>query len=978
MKKLIFSISLLACLVLLPAMVLGQRTITGKITDSESGEPMPGATVIVVDLFTGAYSDEEGNFSIKLPEGYTTLRVTYVGYPDMEQTVGSSDVLNFSMNPGTTLDEVMVIGYGTVKKEDATGAIQTVNENVFNKGAITGAQELLAGKVAGVQIVTSGDPGGGASIRIRGGSSLSASNDPLIVIDGVPVANDGISGSRNPLNIVNPNDIETFTVLKDASATAIYGSRASNGVILITTKKGSLGKKIKVNYNGSVAVSNRANEARVLNATDYRALINERFDEGHPARDLLGDSDTDWQNEVYQTGIQHDHNISAAGGIGILPYRVSLGYTNKTGLLKTDGFNRGTFALNLTPGFLNNTLQLKLGLKSMMTANRFANRAAIWGSANFDPTQAIYDEGNAYGGYFTWLQDNGDPNTLAAANPLASLYLRNDVSDVQRHIMSAQADYRMPFLPALRANLNLGYDISKGEGTITVPEEASFEFTNKGLMHEYNQTKRNELLDFYLNYVEKFGDLNLDVMGGYSWQHFYKEDYVFGTSFDGTTEVTPMRTTPKEYYLVSLFGRANLTFKNRYLLTMTLRRDGTSRFSPENRYGLFPAAALGIKIIEDKAGKLNNLKVRLGYGVTGQQDIGEDYYPYLARYQSSLVNARQQMGNEFVTTLRANGYDANIKWEETTTYNVGVDYSILNNRIFGSIEYYQRYTTDLLNFIPVPAGTNLTNFITTNVGDLENKGVEISVNTIPYQDKEKNAFWEFGVNMTVNRNNITRLTATEDPNYQGVATGGISGGVGNTIQIHSVGFPSNSFFVYEQVYDDAGIPIEGLYVDRNGDGQITPDDRYRLENPAPDVFFGMTSLFSYKDFEFSFAGRANFGNYMYNNVLSDRGNYNNLYASTNYLSNIHADYATIDFTVPQYLSDHFIEDASFFRLDNITAAYNFRNLFEKQNNIRLSLTVQNPLLITNYSGLDPEVFGGIDNNIYPRSRTFLFGVNANF
>jgi iron complex outermembrane receptor protein len=978
MKKLIFSVFLLGCLLFVPAMVLGQRTITGKITDSETGEGMPGATIIVVDLFTGTYSDGDGNYSIALPEGYDKLRVTYVGYAEVEQTVGSSNELNFTMKPGTTLDEVMVIGYGKVKKEDATGAIQTVGEEFFNQGAITGPQELLAGKIAGVQIVQGSDPGGGAAIRIRGGSSLSASNDPLIVIDGVPVANDGISGARNPLNIVNPNDIETFTVLKDASATAIYGSRASNGVILITTKKGALGKKIKVNYNGNFAVSNTTGKIDVLNGDEYRALITDQFGEGHPAVDLLGTANTDWQDQIYQTGIQNDHNINVSGGIGAIPYRVSVGYTNKSGVLKTDGFNRGTAAINLSPGFLDNRLQINFNLKSMLTANQFANRGAIGSAVRFDPTQEIMDEGNPYGGYYTWTQPNGNPNPIAPANPVALLNQRDDQSDVTRHIISGQIDYRFGFLPSLRANLNLGYDVANGEGSVNVPIDAAFQFADTGLTQIYWQNKRNELLDFYLNYTEEFGDLDVDVMGGYSWQHFFRQSYSYGTNVAGTKIIQPEDTNTREYYLVSLFGRANLTFKDRYLFTFTLRQDGTSRFGPENRFGLFPAAALGVKIIDDQPGAVNNIKLRLGYGVTGQQDIGGDFYPYLARYLSSFPNAQYQFGNQFYTTLRPNGYDANIKWEETTTYNVGIDYAFLDNRISGAIEYYQRYTTDLLNFIPVPAGTNLTNFITTNVGDLENKGFEFSVNAIPYENKENNAFWEIGLNMTLNRNKITRLTATEDPNYQGVFTGGISGGVGNTIQIHSVGYPANSFFVYSQVYDEAGIPIEGLFEDLNGDGQITPDDRYRFENPAPDVFFGLTSLFSYKDFEFSFAGRANLGNYMYNNVLSDGGNYNGLYNSTNFLGNIHGDYQSIDFSVPQYLSDHYIVDASFFRLDNVTAAYNFRNIMEGSNNIRVSLTAQNVFVITNYPGLDPEIFGGIDNNFYPRSRTILLGVNANF
>lgn len=981
MKKLIFSIFLLGCLLFVPAMVLGQRTISGKITDSETGEAMTGATVIVLDLFTGTYSDENGNYSIALPEGYNKIRVTYVGYADVEQAVGSSDELNFSIDPGTTLDEVMVIGYGTVKKEDATGAIQTVGEKFFNQGAITGPQELLAGKIAGVQIVQGGDPGGGASIRIRGGSSLSASNDPLIVIDGVPVSNSDIAGARNPLNIVNPNDIETFTVLKDASATAIYGSRASNGVILITTKKGKLGKKISVSYNGNFAVSNASGKVDVLDATEYRTVIEEQFVEGHPARGLLGESNTDWQDQIYQTGIQNDHNVSIAGGIGIVPYRVSLGYTNKTGILKTDGFNRGTVAINLSPSFLNNRLRVNFNLKSNLTNNRFANRGAIGSAVFFDPTQPVMSGDEEFGGFFTWKQPDGRANPIATSNPLALLEFRDDRSNVTRHIVSGQIDYRFGFLPELRANLNLAYDVSNGNGTIEVPDTAPFELgTYPGLKNAYAQKNENSLLEFYLNYAKKVSDFDIDVMAGYSWQHFLYADFNEGNDFNNASPVPLIEadTFTRENYLLSLFSRANITYKERFLLTVTYRRDYSSRFGEGNRAGNFPAAALGVKIIDDKEGSVNNVKLRLGYGITGQQDLDGNYYPFLARYQSSFDNARYLFGNEWVTTLRPNGYNASLRWEETATYNVGVDYGFLNNRITGSIEYYQRYTSNLLNFIPVPAGTNLSNAIDSNVGDLENKGLEFSVNAIAIDNREKNIFWEIGFNITRNVNEITKLTATEDPTYQGVPTGGISGGVGNNIQIHSVGFPASSFFVYEQVYDEADIPIEGLYVDRNGDGQVTPDDRYRFENPAPDVFLGLTSLFSYKDFDFSFAGRANFGNHMYNNMLSTAGNYNGLYYSSNYLNNIHADYASIDMSVPQYFSDHFVQDASFFRMDNITAAYNFRNLFEKKNNIRISVTAQNVFVITNYTGLDPEIFGGIDNNFYPRSRTILVGVNANF
>ena len=860
----------LLTLLLLPGMLLGQKMISGQVTDSESGDPLIGVRILVVGTTTGTTSDINGNYTLQVPEEGEKLNFSFFSYQSQEVTIGDNNVVNVSLVSGLTLDEVVVIGYGTVKKEDATGSIQAVDAKSFNRGAITSPQQLLAGKVAGVQITPSSDPGGGATIRIRGGSSLSATNDPLIVIDGVPVANDGISGSRNPLNIINPNDIETFTVLKDASATAIYGSRASNGVIIITTKKGKFDKKIKVGYAGNFSIDNRSSEIDVLGAEEFRSLVNERFIEGHPARDLMGSANTDWQNEIFQTAYGTDHNINVSGGVGPLPYRVSLGYTDKAGILKTDHFNRTTVGVNLSPGLLNNTLQINANFKAMFSNNNFADRGAIGSAVSFDPTQPIMSGNQEYGGFYTWLQADGTPNTLAPTNPLALLELRDDNSNVTRIVTSAQIDYRFPFLPDLRANLNLGLDRSRGEGTITVPEFASFAFVDKGLKHEYWSEKSNELLDFYLNYVKDFGgNFNLDVMGGYSWQHFFREDYSFGTNTDGSKILTPEDNTPREYYLLSLFGRLNMNIYNRLLLTFTLRRDGTSRFSPENRWGMFPAAAAAIKIVENSSGPLTNLKLRAGYGITGQQDIGGDFYPYLARYLSSFENARYQLGNEFITTLRPNGYDANIKWEETTTLNIGFDYGLFNNRVFGAFEYYIRETRDLLNFIPVAAGTNLTNFLTTNVGDLKNSGFEFSLNLVPIQSDDMN--WEIGGNVTLNRNEITRLTATDDPNYLGVFTGGISGGVGNNIQIHSVGFPASSFFVYEQVYDDNGVPIEGLYVDRNGDGQVTPDDRYQTENPAPDAFFGFTSNFQYKNFEFLFAGRANVGNSIYNNILSDQG-----------------------------------------------------------------------------------------------------------
>lgn len=974
MKLFIHKFIMLLGMAALPVLGFSQRTISGTVTDGSSGETLIGASILVVGTSTGTVSDVDGTYSLQVPATATTLRFSFTGYEAVEVTIGASNNIDVQMSPGTVLNEVVVIGYGEVKQEDATGSVSQVSSEVFNRGAITAPQELIAGKVAGVQITPSSDPGGGAQIRIRGGSSLSASNDPLIVIDGIPLDNGSISGARNIFDFVNPNDIETFTVLKDASATAIYGSRASNGVIIITTKKGKLGQKVKVEYNGNVSFSNALQTADVLDAKEYTALINSHFEEGHPARELLGSSNTNWQDEIYETGVGHDHNLNFTGGVGPVPYRVSVGYTDKKGILLTDRYQRTTGSINLSPRLIDNRLQVNFSLKGMKTDNRFGNRGAIGGASFFDPTQAVYDENSPYGGYFTWVQAaNGEPNTLSPANPLAQLKLRNDQSNVNRFVISSSFDYRFGFMPELRANLNLAYDKSKGEGTIDVPDYASFAFFDGGVKNTYEQSKENSLLEFYLNYVKEMGQTKLDVMGGYSWQRNYFSDSFVNSNISGS-EITEGDNSG-ELYLLSLFGRVNLTLFDKLLLTGTIRRDGSSRFSEDSRWGVFPAAALGYKLVDNNGkGNVSSLKLRLGYGVTGQQEIG-DYYVHLPRYLGSFENAGYQFGDVFVPTLRPGGYDSKIKWEETTTYNGGIDFGFMDERIYGSFEYYLRKTKDLLNFIPVPAGSNLSNFINTNVGDLENKGVEFALNVNPIRSQKMN--WDFGFNVTANKNKITKLTASDDPSYNGVLTGNISGGVGNTAQIHSVGYPANSFYVYEQVYDETGSPIEGLFVDRNNDGIVNEDDKYRLEKAAPDYFFGFTSTFSYGNFDFSFAGRANVGNYVYNNIQSGTS-FANLYHPTGYLGNVNAVASYLDFNNPQYLSDYFVQDGSFLRLDHVTVGYNFGGMLDKIDFLKLFATVQNPLLVTNYKGIDPEVAGGIDNNVYPRSRTILFGLNARF
>lgn len=959
--------------------LFSQKQITGKVIDNSTNEPLIGASVQVEGTSQGVVTDIDGNFTLEVPAGATRILVSYIGFTPRTVDIGNETSFEIILVPGQLLQEVVVIGYGTVKREDATGSIQVVNSEKFNKGAITSASELLTGKVAGLTVNSSSDPGGGSIIRIRGGSSLSATNDPLIVIDGVPVASDGIAGDRNVLNIVNPNDIESVTVLKDASATAIYGSRASNGVILITTKKSRSTKKLGVEYSGSYAISNRINEINVLNADEFRTFIRSRYAPTHPAQSLLGNADTDWQDLIFQTGQTLDQNLSFSGRAGILPYRLSFGYTDRTGMLKTDKFNRKTAALKLTPKFLDGTLQFIVDVKGMLIKNRFADWGAIGSAAAFNPTVPVYDNG-VYGGYFTFKNQDGNPNTLGPANPLALLELTNNKSDVKRLITNFQADYRLPFLHDLRANLNLAMDDSRGEGLNLTPQNASWAWTDKGRRDIYDQDKTNKLLEFYLNYGPKFGKYALDLVAGYSWQHFFKEDHFKATNFLETKILTPENYNPSEYFLLSLFGRANLNISDRYLITFTLRRDGTSRFAAENRWGLFPAGAFAWKLINNSTGDLSNLKLRLGYGITGQQGISDDdYYNYLPRYLTSYENARYQFGNEFIYTLRPQGYDANIKWEETSTYNAGFDFGFFKDRISGNLDVYHRVTNDLLNFVPVPAGTNLTNFLTTNVGDLENTGVELGLNTIAFRNETQ--LLEIGLNATVNKNKITRLTATDDPNYVGVFTGGIPGGVGNTIQVHSVGFPANSFLVYQQVYDHSNKLVEGLYVDRNGDGIVTPADRYRYKKPAADLTLGFSASYTVGNFDISTGIRGSYGNYVYNSDQANRSIAGGTYGSTGILYNTTRDVWDLNFSTVQLFSDHFVQDASFIRMDHLTAGYRFDKV-KWANGLRLTLTAQNPFLITKYKGLDPEVFNafspGVDGSIYPRSRTFLLGLSATF
>ncbi len=995
LKKLLFMSAAILCL---NTAFAQEMTVSGTVTSSDDGSELPGVTIAVKGTARGTITDFDGKYSIKVASGQT-LVFSFIGYQTQEIVV-SGATQNVTLQIDTkALDEIVIVGYGTVKKDDATGSVVAVNSDDFNKGAITSPQELIVGKTSGVVITpNSGAPGAGATIRIRGGSSLRATNDPLIIIDGVPVSNTGVDGVSNPLSVVNPNDIETFTVLKDASATAIYGSRASNGVILITTKKGKSGSNMKLTYNGNFSVGVPTDYIDVLSGDEFRQLMYEKVKAGQIsefALSRLGNANTDWQKEIYQNAFSHDHNLSLSGAYKKLPYRASIGYTDQNGLLKNSNMKRTTGAVNLNPSLLNDALKINANAKVMMIKNDFSNTDAIGRALQMDPTQPIKNGNTRYGGYFAWTELsendplNGKPNNIATHNPVASLEYRDNTSKATRFIGNAQFDYTLPWIPELRANLNLGYDYTNSEGDNNTNKLASWSYRepDKNLSH-YEQTQTNSLLDFYVNYVKDLDDISskFDVTAGYSWQHFDFEvdrsNRPIELSNDFDVEANKSKDK-RENYLVSFFGRLNYTLLNRYLFTATVRRDGSSRFDEDNRWGTFPSFAFAWKISSEpfleNVKVLSELKLRLGYGVTGQQDLSDNWYPYIPVYTISEVGAFYQFGNKFYPTQRPDRYDPSIKWETTITKNAGLDFSFLDDKFSGSFDYYKRETEDLINEIPIAAGTNFSNYLQTNVGALTNEGFEATLNARAISTTDMSL--ELGVNFTYNKNEITQLTMVDDPNYIGYEVGGISGGADNKVQINSTGHAANTFLLFKQVYDENGMPVEGLYVDKTGKGGVVSDNdlnKYYLETPAPDYLIGLSVRFDYKNFDVSLGGRLNIGNYVYNNNASNMALYQNMYNQSGYASNIPTYINDSKFRTAQYWSDFYLHDASFFRMDNISVGYRFNELLAEKFSGRVSFTVQNAFTITDYPGLDPEVDGGIDNNVFPRPRTFMFGINLEF
>jgi iron complex outermembrane receptor protein len=982
-----------------------QGTVSGRVLD-EKAQPLPGVTVIIEGTQLGGSTNADGQFLIQnVPAGQQTVLASFVGYSTQRLPVNvtngqTSNVNNITLGENTTLlSEAVVVGYGVQRRQDVTGSIATVQAKDFVPGQVTNPEQLVQGKIAGVNITTGGGaPGAATTIRIRGGSSLTANNDPLYVIDGVPVDKSTIQGASNPLSLINPNDIESVTVLKDASALAIYGNRASNGVILITTKRGLQGEKLSVNFSSQTSVSRPFRTYEVLGADEFRSLIQANGLASQAA--TLGAGNTNWQDEIFRTAMTYDNNISLTGNLGKLPFRVSYGNLYQDGIVITNNLKRNTGSLSLSPVILDGHLRIDVNAKGSQLKNRFIDNGQIGNAIFYDPTQSVRSTESQFapfGGYFQYLTPNGVPLTLAPANPVAALNNTNNISEVKRFIGNVQLDYKFHFLPELRANLNLATDISRGSGSTT---NAITDYSNynagatnpnqNGRFSQYKQDKDMRLLEFYLAYNKQLGaNTKFDVQAGYSYQDFEDQGPLYlPYRFDRTTLFTAgQELTVAGYYnpyrLISYFGRANFSVKDRYLLTATLRNDNTSRFSKDNRSGYFPALGLGWRIKGEEFLANNNaiteLKLRAGYGITGQQEIGGPF-DFLPRYVTGRSTVQYQFGVDangnpiFVTTQRPSGYNNDLKWETTATTNVGLDWAIMDNRLSGTIDVYERKTSDLFANVYVPAG-GLSNQLNRNVGKLRNRGAEFALNAVPVRLEDFT--WDLNFNVAYNKTEITDLGPQQE-GFVGYQVEGIPGGTGTNIQINSVGYANNAYYVYQQVYGEDGRPVEGAYVDRNGDGRVNEQDLYRYKQRAPLATFGFSTTLTYKKLTLSTVLRANAGNYVYNSLAGNLGNFANANTATGFVGNIPVGVRDTGFRSQQILSDYYVENGSFIRGENITLGYNVGKIFSEGSNLRLTAAVQNVFLITKYSGLDPEIFNGVDNNFYPRSRTFTFGLNASF
>ncbi|NQW37316.1 MAG: SusC/RagA family TonB-linked outer membrane protein [Flavobacteriales bacterium] len=962
----------LSILMLVPFAMFAQQTVTGKVLEKSTGQPLPGVNIIVKGTTNGTTSDFDGNFNLNVKDENAVLVFSFLGFKTLEVSASSGFMTISLEDDAQALGEVVVIGYGSVKKEDLTGSVDLITSKDFNKGSVVSAQGLISGKIAGVSVTSgSGAPGDGQSIVIRGLGSLSLTSSPLMVIDGIPLNDGGVGGSRNPLNLINPNDIESMVVLKDASATAIYGSRAANGVILITTKKGK-DSDFKFNFNSITTTYTSVDRVDVLSASQFTDLVKATGDADAIAR--LGTSNTNWQDQIYKSAIGTDNSLSALGSAFGVPMRISLGQSDHDGILKRDNFKRTTASLNLTPSFLDDHLKIELNTRAMYTENTFGNRGAIGSAVGFDPTQPVLDPNSIFDNYFSWTGANGYQLNLAGTNPVALINLVDDTAEVRRLVSNAKFDYNLEFFSDITATVNVGFDKSNSHGRNIVSQNIpTSDDTFPGSTNAYTQEATNKLFDAYVTYKKSFNDVhNLTVVAGHSYQSFEFNNFWSDSELKRQGNTSEFIDKSKSV-LLSYFGRLNYDFKGKYLITASLRADASSKLNPNDRWGYFPAAAVAWNINKENFLKdvsaINELKLRVGYGEVGNVN-GLGDYNFLTRYSGSQSTANYQFGSSFLQTFRPEPINENLTWEVGRTINVGLDYALFDSRVSGTVNAYIKETKDLIASAFIDPFTNFGNVINKNIGDMENKGIEFTLNVVPV--KTDDLKWSVSYNVALNKNTVTKLPFDQ-------AVGGISGGVGNNIQIHTKGESPYSFLVYQQVYDNAGKPIEGAFVDRNGDNIINDNDRYIYHDPYANVIMGLNTHLDFYNWDLDIVTRANIGNYAYNNVASSTG-YLRRATDNSILTNLHAsslDNGFVNTTENNLLSSHFITDASFFKIDNITLGYRLDNAIDKVS-FRFFGSVQNVATITNYKGLDPEITGGIDNNFYPRPRSFVLGVNIDF
>ncbi|BAV10058.1 iron complex outermembrane recepter protein [Filimonas lacunae] len=991
-KRLLLPLVLPLLCLALPALAQ-DKVVTGKITDSKDGSPLADVSILVKGSTIGTRTKADGTFTLRIPAGKDSLELTSLNYATQVVAIEGTTINVRLEATNAALGEVVVIGYGTAKKKELTGSVVSVGSKDFQKGTITSPDQLIAGKVPGVSITPAGgQPGSGSTIRIRGGASISGSNDPLYVIDGVPVANSvqSISGVSNPMALINPNDIENITVLKDAASTAIYGSRASNGVILITTKKGKSGKPV-LNFSTNVSSSKAARYVDVLSAAQVRSYVQAQGDTTYTK--LLGSANTNWQKEIFRTAVANDNNLSVSGAIKKVPYRVSVGFLNQDGILKNDHLDRYSAAINVSPKFFDDHLKVDINLKGTIAKSRFGNQDAISSALTFDPTQTVYSGKSAYGGYFEWVDANGALNTNAPKNPVGLLNQKEDRGQVNRSFGNIQFDYKLHFLPELRANLNLGYDIAKGDGYTFIPQEAASNYSTGGSHTIYKQKVNNRVGEFFLNYNKDLKQIksNINVTAGYGYYDNLTTTYNYPTlnARDSVLKAVTYAYDKPRNTLISYYARLIYTFDSKYILSASYRTDGSSKFAPDYRWGKFPSVGVTWRASQENFLKgidwLSDLKVRGTYGVTGNQD-GIGNYGYIGSYSYSANNtALYQFGNTFYYTTYGAAYITNLRWEETRSANIGLDFGFFKNRITGSIDYYEKKTKDLLGPITLPVGSNFTNIVTANVGNMSNKGVELAINASIINHKDFS--WNAGFNIAYNKNTITSLTQSTDSSFAGNTTGGITGGTGNTIQIHSVGYSPNAFYVYKQVYDKNGKPIEGVYADLNGDHKVDDNDLYRYKSPFPKFILGFTTDVTYKKWTLATVLRGNIGNYVYNNVAANIGITSVINNTNKYISNAASDAFKTGFQYNQFFSDYYVQNASFLRMDNLSLSYNVGRVLNNKVGMTVMANCQNVFVITKYKGVDPEVgylgtypsvYTGVDYKIYPRPRTYTLGVNLTF